>query len=149
MFSTNTNDHAPVFAQQVILIDTDVKFVWEALTTIDQWPRWQKHVSQATVHGAVQAGTAFTWKAGGLTFHSRIHTCEEHRFFGWTGKTIGASASHNWILTQVPEGTRVRVLESLDGLFPKLFRTRFTRDLEKGMLENLNELKIRALQLAN
>jgi hypothetical protein len=49
MFTINTNNQAPVFVQQEILIDAHVTAVWNSVTTIDQWPSWQKNVRHVAV----------------------------------------------------------------------------------------------------
>lgn len=61
--------------------------------------------------------------------------------FGWTGKTLGASAIHNWVFEKKDEKTIVTVEESLQGLLPSLFRKYFQKNLDAGIITNLKELK--------
>ena len=93
------------------------------------------------VLGEIKEGTRFNWKAGGLSFKSIIHTDKTHSMFGWTGTTFGASAIHNWTFEEKDHQTIVRVEESLQGVFPRLFRAYFQRNLDAGVLTNLTELK--------
>ena len=60
---------------------------------------------------------------------------------GWTGTTIGAKAVHNWTFTQAEGRTVVEVSESLQGLFPRLFKGSFQKQLEESMRQDLEELK--------
>jgi uncharacterized membrane protein len=135
------NENAPVKAKNQIEVDAPVDAVWEVLTGINNWTNWQKDVTETVVHGEIQQGTLFDWKAGGLSFKSKIHTCNPKSMFGWTGKTLGASAIHNWIFETKGDTTIVRVEESLQGVFPNLFKSYFQKNLETGIAKNLSELK--------
>ena len=111
------------------------------ITNINEWPSWQSAVKEARLKGTLAEGTAFVWKAGGLTFHSKIHTCNENHSFGWTGKTIGAQAIHNWKFETKEDGVLVSVEESLQGFFASLMKKKFQKSLAEGMTKNLEELK--------
>lgn len=135
------NEKAPVLARGSIVIAAPLDAVWNTLTDIDGWPGWQNAVTAAHSEGEPIEGAAFRWKAGGLRFASRIHTARPMTHFGWTGRTVGASAIHNWRFEQVDGGTRVDVEESLQGFFPTLLKRSFQRQLEQGIRTNLQELK--------
>lgn len=104
----------------------------ESLTSINNWPAWQKNITETVVHGNIQEGTAFDWKAGGLSFKSKIHTSIPQSGFGWTGTTFGASAIYNWTFEAKGNTTIVKVQESLQGVFPKLFRGSFQKNLDSS-----------------
>lgn len=140
------NEQAPVRARGSILVHAPVGTVWKVLTDIDAWPGWQQAVIAAKLEGPAEEGSVFRWKAGGLRFTSRIHTAEAMTRFGWTGRTIGASAIHNWRFEPRDGGTVVLVEESLQGFFPTLFRPTFQRQLEAGIRTSLAELKQAAEQ---
>ena len=61
--------------------------------------------------------------------------------FGWTGTTPGASEIHNWFFESRGNTTIVKVEESLQGVFPRLFKPYFQKNLDAGVLKNLQELK--------
>lgn len=149
MFLVPINKQAPVLAQRELQIPAEPVSVWRVLTQINDWPKWQRGVTSAALHGPLQVGTKFTWRAGGLVLRSKIHTCEPGIMLGWTGNTIGASAIHNWTLKRTGAGTLVEVEESLDGIFPRLFTTKFKRELELGMKRNLDDLYARTIMLAH
>lgn len=136
-----TNPSAPVYHKDEITIHAPVQRVWEILTRIEEWPEWQAAVTQANVLGDLKEGVIFKWKAAGLSFTSQVHTIILHREFGWTGKTIGTTAVHNWRFTDLENQTKVQVEECLEGFLPKLFRKSFQKSLEKGMRTSLQELK--------
>lgn len=138
------NESAPVKSGSQIEIEAPIDIVWRILTDINHWTTWQKEVTKTVVHGAIGQGTRFDWKAGGLSFKSRIHTSVRESMFGWTGTTIGASAIHNWTFEANGNMTIVKVEESLQGLFPRLFTGYFQKNLDSGIIRNLKELKFAA-----
>jgi hypothetical protein len=140
-FNIPINPNAPVVEENNIWINVAPQKVWMVLTQINQWPNWQKAVTFAQLYGLPETGVDFTWKASGLTFTSNIHTAVAYSHFGWTGKTIGASAIHNWQLQAEQNGTRVTVSECLDGLLPRFLKKMFKQQLKVGMLKSLQELK--------
>ncbi|WP_072995773.1 SRPBCC family protein [Pseudozobellia thermophila] len=136
------NQDAPVKSHDDLVIDAPRQKVWELLTGINDWPQWQTEVTESHLKGELREGAEFEWKAGGLSFTSRIHTIEPGEKFGWTGKTFGASAVHNWFFRDEGDKTRVYVEESLQGVFPKLFGKYFQKKLDSGLRKNLMELKV-------
>lgn len=138
------NNLAPVLAEDRIEIAAKTSDVWEVLTSIEAWPKWQSDVSEAQLKGPLAENTEFVWKAGGLKFHSKIHTMKQGAEFGWTGSTLGASAIHNWTFKESEGSTTVLVVESLQGIFPFLFRKYFQKNLVLGLKKNLEELKTAA-----
>lgn len=141
-----TNPNAPVTCSKSILINARPEQVWAVLADINGWATWQIDISnRATdrpkLNGPLQPGTTFDWKTGGAGIHSTLHTVEPNRSLGWTGKTFGMYAIHNWTLTEVAGGTQVSVDESMDGLLASLFKASFNRNLASGMQHWLELLK--------
>lgn len=135
------NSNAPVKCSKEILISATPEKVWGVLTDIDQWASWQADISKPKLNGALKAGTTFDWKTGGAKIHSTLHTAEPFKNFGWTGKSWGLFAIHNWTLRTVDGHTHVTVDESMEGFFATLFKKPFNTSLEKGMQNWLNLLK--------
>ncbi len=140
-FKIPVNKKAPVYANAQIKIGSKIDNVWYLLTNIERWTDWQKNVSSVDLDGELKAGTTFIWKSGGISFESEIHTLNPAKYFGWTGRTVGAYAVHNWQFEDENDSTVVTVSESLQSLLPLLFQNYFQRSLERGMKENLIELK--------
>jgi uncharacterized protein YndB with AHSA1/START domain len=132
---------AAIVARASIVIHATPERVWAVLTTISSWPSWNAAIPKAHVHGAVVPSSSFVWRTGGATIRSTLHTVEPTRAFGWTGRTFGLSAIHNWTITPIEEGVRVDVAESMDGLWARWFRNAFQKDLDKGMQHWLQALK--------
>jgi uncharacterized membrane protein len=136
------NENAPVKSKNQMEIHAPVDTVWYILTDIKNWTKWQTAVTETIVDEKMEEGIEFKWKAGGLSFKSKIHTSKPYTAFGWTGTTIGAAAIHNWSFIKKDNNTTIVIVEeSLQGIFPKLFKKYFQNNLDKGVLTNLIELK--------
>jgi uncharacterized membrane protein len=138
------NAEAPVMSRNQLEIDAPVETLWQILTNIEDWPTWQKAVTETALLGKIKEGADFNWKADGLSFKSKIHTVKPYSQFGWTGSTFGASAIHNWTFVEKEGKTLLIVEESLQGVLPRLFRSFFQKNLDTGVLTNLTELKTAA-----
>ena len=114
------------------------------LTNIDNWATWQTDISKPVLNGPLQPGTTFDWKTGGVGIHSTLHTVAPNSQLGWTGKTFGMYAVHNWTLTSTDGGTLVTVDETMEGLLASVFKTAFNRNLATGMQHWLELLKAEA-----
>jgi len=136
------NNNAPVKCSKTFTINSSSEKVWEVMTNIDNWANWQTDISNPKLNGELKPETTFDWKTGGAKIHSTLHTVEPFKYFGWTGKTFGIYAIHNWTLTETNGQTKVSVAESMDGFFAKLFKKSFNKNLEKGMQNWLDLLKI-------
>jgi len=135
------NKQAPVQSSQSILISSSVETVWNCLTDINNWARWQTDISRPILTGETKPSSSFQWKTGGVRIQSLLHTVETNQFFGWTGKTFGLYAIHNWTLTVENGQVRVAVDESMEGFLARLFKTSFQKNLETGMRNWLQLLK--------
>lgn len=135
------NQQAPVKCAKQILINARPEQVWSVLTDVAKWPAWNKDISYTKLHGLLQPGTTFEWKTGGTNIHSTLHTVEPCSYFGWTGKTFGIFAIHNWTLAEENGQTRIIVDESMEGFLASVFKGSFNKVLEKGMQSWLEMLK--------
>jgi uncharacterized protein YndB with AHSA1/START domain len=144
MISINYN--APVACSKTILINASPEKVWSVMTNINQWAAWQTDISRPKLHGPLAPGSTFDWKTGGAKIYSTLHTVEPHKHFGWTGKTFGMRAIHNWTLTVENGQTRVSVDESMEGLLAGWLKSSFNKNLATGMQRWLELLKKTAEQ---
>lgn len=135
------NNNAPVKCSKTITINASSEKVWTILTNINDWANWQTDINKPKLNGDLKSNTTFDWKTGGAKIQSTLHTVEPNKNFGWTGKTFGIFAIHNWTLTETNGQTKVSVDESMEGFFAKLFKKSFNKNLEKGMQNWLELLK--------
>ena len=139
------NEQAPVKSKQSLVINASPERIWQLLTAISEWSQWQQLITRVRTSGPVQAGTVFNWTTGGAAITSTVHTMQPHTSFGWTGKTFGLFAIHNWTLKrQSADSTLVTVEESMEGWLASLFKKTFNKNLAKGMAFWLTALKAAA-----
>ncbi|MBC7920618.1 MAG: SRPBCC family protein [Ferruginibacter sp.] len=138
---TPTNPQAPVRCSRTIVIQAPAPHVWVILTDINHWAAWQTDITQPALNGQLQPAATFGWKTGGAKIQSILHTVQPNRYFGWTGKTFGLYAIHNWTLTEGKGTTQVSVDESMEGFLATIFKKSFNKNLEKGMDRWLQLLK--------
>ncbi len=154
MFSDNSlprlklqiNLQAPVMQAKDIMIQASPAEVWAVLSDISNWIHWNKKITQAQIDGAPTAGTSFRWTVNGAKIHSLVHTSIQGQAFGWSGTTFGGSAIHNWYFEARPEGTLVRVEESMEGWLVKLFQKKMNQDLARDMVYWLERLREESLR---
>jgi uncharacterized protein YndB with AHSA1/START domain len=135
------NNNAPVKCSKSITINASSDRVWNVLTNIDQWAVWQTDISKPKLNGELKENSTFVWKTGGAKIKSTLHTVDTNKRFGWTGKTFGMFAIHNWTMTETNGQTTVSVNESMEGWLAGLFKKSFNKNLEKGMQHWLDLLK--------
>jgi len=135
------NTNAPVKCSKTILINSNAEKVWSVLTDIDNWTTWNTEVTHVKLNETLKPETTFDWKTGGAKIHSTLHTVEPFKNFGWTGKTVGAYAIHNWTLSETNSVVKVSVEESMEGFLVSLFKKSFNKNLENGMQKWLDLLK--------
>jgi uncharacterized protein YndB with AHSA1/START domain len=135
------NRQAPVQCSKTILIKAQPEKVWKILTDINHWADWQTDISEPKLNGELAPNATFVWKTGGAKITSTLHTVEPLSKFGWTGKTFGLYAIHNWSLTEIDGQTQVAVEESMEGFLAGLLKKSFNKNLEKGMVHWLELLK--------
>jgi uncharacterized protein YndB with AHSA1/START domain len=135
------NENAPVRCLRSITIAAPATQVWAVLTHINEWDRWQTDISKPSLRQPLKPGSTFVWKTGGATITSTLHTVQPASAFGWTGKTLGIFAIHNWQLSELNGHTTVTVSESMEGWLANLLQRMFQKKLEQGMEKWLELLK--------
>ncbi|KPV60534.1 hypothetical protein QJ48_05055 [Paenibacillus sp. A3] len=98
-----------------IEINAPQETVWRIQTGIDQWPTWQKNVSEARLSGPIAVGSTFQWETHGLPVVSTIREVDPMRRIVWGGPAQGIEGVHVWTITPTPNGVVVHTTESWDG----------------------------------
>ena len=135
------NPSAPALARHQILVHASLEKVWLLLADINHWSAWQPDISSAVLDGALAPGSIFRWKSGGTRVVSQIQEVKPHHRLGWTGKAMGASAKHLWILESQADGVLVRTEESFDGWVVILLKGMMQKTLDRSLQSWLNQLK--------
>lgn len=140
----DVNRNAPVVAAEEIEIAASQQAVWDVLTDLESWPRWNPDVKSLSLQGDLAQGSVFRWRAGPGTITSTIQQVEPPSRIAWTGTTFGIKAKHVYGLEARGEGTLVRTEESYEGVVARLLRGSLRKTLEKGLSDGLRYLKTEA-----
>ena len=129
----NINHNAPVKCSLKVIINATSVDVWNVLTDIDKWPSWQTEIKKTRLIGELNPESTFSWKMGGISINSKLHTVQPYSLFGWSGKSLGIYAIHNWKITELNKQVEVVVEESMEGFLVLLFKKMFNKSLEKSL----------------
>ncbi len=138
------DSHAPLIAKKRELINAPINHVWKIQSDINNWPKWQKEISDAKLHGKLAKGTTFTWKAMGMNINSKLQEVIENKVIGWSGESFGMNAIHIWKFEKQGNKTLVTTEESLSGWFPRLIKLFKADFLEQSLTKALLNLKNQA-----
>ena len=140
----DVNRNAPVVAADEIEIAASPEAVWDVLTDLESWPRWNPDVKSMSLEGGLEQGSVFRWRAGPGTITSTIQHVEAPREIAWTGTTFGIKARHVYRLEPRGEATLVHTEESYEGLVARALRRSLQKTLEKALTDGLRHLKTEA-----
>ncbi|MBC8153619.1 MAG: SRPBCC family protein [Bacteroidetes bacterium] len=108
--------NAPVITRDEIVIAAPVGTVWDLLTNVVAWPRWNKDITNARFDSPVVVGSVFHWDTAGLAgIDSTIGEVIPQRRIAWSGPSHGIMGTHVWHFTPVAEGVLVQTEESWAG----------------------------------
>jgi uncharacterized protein YndB with AHSA1/START domain len=108
--------NAPLQAQLQVTIHASPARVWNILTDVRGWPRWNPSVTQTAAAPSVQQGSLFSWTTQGMSIHCAIERFVPDQSLAWTGKVLNYHAIHVWTLDALPNGdTEVTLRQSVSG----------------------------------
>lgn len=143
------DESAPVKAAGEVEIAADAETVWQLMSGIDEWPRWNSDIRQAHLEGRLQPGSTFEWRSGPGTITSTLDAVEPGKKLAWHGSTMGVHAKHVWRLQpRDHQRTVVHTEESWTGLPARLFRRSSQHTLEHAIESGLQRLKAAAEETA-
>jgi carbon monoxide dehydrogenase subunit G len=134
---------APVFVSGEVEVDAPAETVWETVTDVESWPRWDPGVKRIATNGARFAeGTQFGWSAGPGMIRSVVVTAERPSRAVWLGYHGGIIAVHVVTITPAgPSTTRVHSEESWSGFLPRVMPKVLQRTLSKSNARGLPAIK--------
>lgn len=125
------NQEAPVVQTKEIVINATPEKVWQILTKIQSWDKWNERIKKTNLQGDLEVGSSFTWITNRSKIKSKIHSFTPNKILGWKGKAFGVSAIHNWYLEPTKNGTKVRVEESMEGWILNLMKKKMNEKLAR------------------
>jgi len=132
---------AALIAKHTIKITAPVHVVWKHLSDVQNWPDWNKEISEVKIENSVKPDTTFIWKSG-TTIKSTFRVVDDPNYLIWTGKVLWTKAIHIWELKPLSEDeTMVTVRESMDGfLITMLYSQEKLDSLLNNWLSNLKSV---------
>ena len=115
------NENASIRDRQSIIINAPVEKVWDILTDIEQWPKWNKEIKSANCSSPVAEGVKFEWHVRLTTFQSSFQAVNEPTLLSWTGKSKLMKSIFVWNLEASDQQTIVTVEESIEGFVIPIF----------------------------
>jgi uncharacterized membrane protein len=136
------NQEAPVVQTKSIIINEKPEKIWGIISDVENWTKWNNKIKKVNVEGELKVESDFTWTSGGSKITSKVHTFDSYETLGWTGKTFGARAIHNWHFEEVEGGTKIIVEESMEGWLISLLKKKMNNILEQDIIFWLEQLKV-------
>ncbi len=135
------NQEAAVIQSKSIIINETPEKIWRILSDVEKWNDWNVKIKKVRIDDELKLSSEFTWVSGGAKIKSKVHTYDFNKTLGWTGKTFGARAIHNWYFEETVNGTKITVEESMEGWLIGLMKKKMNSMLERDMTLWLEELK--------
>jgi hypothetical protein len=132
---------AAASSQAQIQIAATPERVWDLLSNIDQWPKWNALVQTAKLSGPLRPGSVFKWKSKGLTIISTLREVTPNQRLTWTGNAFGTRAIHTWEIEGTDQGVVLCTAESFNGWLPKLMPKTMQRTLDETLPSWLKAIK--------
>jgi hypothetical protein len=136
-----TQESAPVKAAAEIIITAPEAKVWNLLTDIKDWPKWQPDISKSSIQSDSAIGRQFSWSTGGMDIHSTIQLLDPKKAICWTGRVWFIHAIHCWTLSALPDGRiLVKTRETMDGwLISRFYSSRELLESDQRWMARLKQ----------
>ncbi|AXV37819.1 MAG: polyketide cyclase [Methanobacterium sp. BRmetb2] len=138
------NEDAPVIARSKIEINAEPERVWNLLSDINNWSKWNPDIETTSLKGNLEKGTGFRWKTSSGTITSTLQLVDPPEILAWTGKIMSIKAIHIYQLESENSETLVKTEESWEGLLARILRGTLQKQLQKSIDAGLQYLKTAA-----
>jgi hypothetical protein len=128
-----------------IIIEKDVRAVWDTLTSFSNYRTWNPAVSHAAIYGPLSPGTRVKILSGKWDFDFVIKDVSPLKRLEMEGRSIGVNLNINCELQGDSATSKVLITGSLGGLLPGIFKKKLRRNLEESLTIFLNAIKRRVL----
>lgn len=126
LFPTGSSRHeSPIYTLNELVIAAPPERIWPWLIRAGRWPEWYANARDVVIDGGGEnllPGVEFNWITFGVRVRTKVEEFVPNRRLSWSGRTLGSTAYHGWVLTPVAGGTRVVTEETQRGFVASLFR---------------------------
>jgi uncharacterized protein YndB with AHSA1/START domain len=135
------NEDASIRDRQSVIINAPIEKVWEILTNVNDWPKWNKEIKSAKCE-KVALGAHFEWHIRLSNFKSTFQVVDKPNLLVWTGKSKLVKSIFVWNLEATDTQTILTVEESLEGFIVPIFNNQ--SKLHDILLDWIHALKASA-----
>jgi hypothetical protein len=127
-------EESPIYTHNELLIAAPAPRIFSALLRARDWHLHYGNAKDVEIDGGgmeLALGTTFHWTTFGVRVHTTIEELVPDRRLAWSGRGLGSTAYHGWVLEPAPGGCLVITEETQQGMIP--FLGRFF--LRRGLLQ--------------
>jgi hypothetical protein len=127
-------EESPIFTHNELFIAAPAGRIWAPLIRAARWPDFYAGAKDVQIEGGSEdlaLGTTFRWKTLGVRVTTVIEEFVPGLRLGWSGRVMGSTAYHGWVITPTPEGCHVVTEETQQGFVPSVGRFFLRKDLLK------------------
>jgi len=127
-------DVCPVYSFNEIDTPAPPERVWAWLVRAERWPEFYGNAKNVKIpDGAneIKDGVLFSWTTFGVRANTTVVEYVPERRLTWTGKGLGATAYHGWVITPRGTGSHIVTEETQRGGIASLGRVFLRSGLHK------------------
>ncbi len=111
---------SPIFVRNELFIAAPAARVFAALIRPIMWPTFYANAKNIEVEGGPELalGTLFHWTTFGVRVHTTIVELVPSRRLAWSGRALGSTAYHGWVIEPRDGGCMVVAEETQQGFVP-------------------------------
>jgi hypothetical protein len=125
---------SPIFTRNELFIAASAERIFAALVRATEWPEFYDNAKDVQIDGPspeLSLGTLFHWTTFGVRAHTTIEELVPNRRLAWSGRALGSTAYHGWVIEPREGGCLVITEETQQGAIPSLGRFFLRRGLLK------------------
>ena len=116
---------SPIYTHNELFIAAPAERIFAALVRPTSWPAFYANAKNIVVDAETSElalGTLFHWTTFGVRVHTTIEELVPNRRLAWSGRALGSTAYHGWVIEPRPGGCLVTTEETQQGFVPSVGR---------------------------
>lgn len=138
-------DNAIIRIDSSIGIEKNIETVWDILTNVSQFSRWNPLIKHAAIYGPFVKGTRSKILVGKWDFDCNIEHVKPLKEIHVVGKSIGIRISFLFSLAPAPNGSLMKINMGIDGWIARIFKRKTENGINEFMGIFLSSLNMKAL----